>query len=91
MAYAGKPHAPIYLRTLAELERLKGRPVAKDKILCIGDGVETDLLGAHNAGMRSVFIASPIFLPEGLSAAALASLFAQRPFAPVAAMPALTW
>jgi HAD superfamily hydrolase (TIGR01459 family) len=91
VTYAGKPYAPIYDRTLREIARLKGRPVAKDKILCIGDGVETDLKGAHNAGFRSVFIASPIFLPDGLSAPALAKLFAERPFTPIAALPALAW
>jgi HAD superfamily hydrolase (TIGR01459 family) len=89
--YAGKPHAPIYVRTLGEIERLKGRPVAKDKVLCIGDGVETDLRGAHGAGLRSVFIASPIFAPNGLDAAVLEKLFAATPFAPVAALPALVW
>lgn len=91
VTYAGKPHIPIYDRTLREIARLKGRPVAKDKILCIGDGVETDLEGAHNAGFRSVFIASPIFLPDGLSAPALEKLFAGRPFAPIAALPTLAW
>lgn len=91
VTYAGKPYGPIYDRTLREIARLKGRPVAKESILCIGDGVETDLKGAYNAGFRSVFIASPIFLPDGLSAPALSKLFAGRPFAPVAAMPALTW
>jgi HAD superfamily hydrolase (TIGR01459 family) len=89
--YAGKPHMPIYERTLAEIARLAGRQIPKDRILCIGDGVETDLLGAHNAGFRSVFIASPIFLPNGLTPPALVELFAQRPFAPAAAMPALVW
>ncbi|MGH7486765.1 MAG: TIGR01459 family HAD-type hydrolase [bacterium] len=91
VTYAGKPHIPIYDRTLREIARLKGRPVAKENILCIGDGVETDLNGAYNAGFRSVFIASPIFLPEGLSAPALAKLFADRPFSPIAALPALMW
>jgi HAD superfamily hydrolase (TIGR01459 family) len=91
VAYAGKPHAPIYQRTLAEIARLKGRQVAKGKILCIGDGVETDLKGAHGASMRSVFIASPIFAPDGLDAAVLVKLFAAKPFAPVAALPALAW
>ena len=91
VTYAGKPHIPIYDRTLREIARLKGRPVAKENILCIGDGVETDIKGAHNAGLRSVFIASPIFLPEGLSAPALAKLFAGRPFAPIAALPTLAW
>lgn len=91
VTYAGKPHGPIYDRTLREIARLKGRPVAREKILCIGDGVETDLKGAHNAGFRSVFIASPIFLPDGLSAPALTKLFADRPFAPIAALPTLAW
>ena len=91
VVYAGKPHAPIYQRTLAEITRLKGRPIAKNKILCMGDGVETDLKGAHGAGLRSVFIASPIFAPDGLDAAVLEKLFAATPFAPVAALPALVW
>ena len=79
------------MHSLPLFVRLKGRPVGKDKILCIGDGVETDIKGAHNAGFRSVFISSPIFLPEGLSATALANLFGNRPFTPVAALPALAW
>jgi HAD superfamily hydrolase (TIGR01459 family) len=91
VTYAGKPYRPIYDRTLREIARLKGRPVAKSDILCIGDGVETDLKGAYNAGLRSVLIASPIFLPDGLSASTLGRLFADRPFAPIAALPALAW
>jgi len=90
VAYAGKPHAPIYARTLAEIARIRG-PVAKHRILCIGDGIDTDLAGAHAASLRSVFIASPIFVPDGLDAGVLAELFAGRPFAPVAALPALAW
>jgi HAD superfamily hydrolase (TIGR01459 family) len=91
VAYAGKPHLPVYERTLAEIARLRGRPVAKDRVLAIGDGVETDLAGAHAAGLRSVFVASPIFAPNGLSADVLADLFAERPLAPVAAMAGLAW
>jgi HAD superfamily hydrolase (TIGR01459 family) len=89
--YAGKPHGPIYQRTMAEIARLKGRAVARDKVLCIGDGVETDIKGAHGAGLRSVFIASPIFAPDGLNPQVLKDLFAARPFTPVAALPALDW
>lgn len=91
VSYAGKPHLPVYERALAEIERLAGRPVEKSRVLCIGDGIETDLAGAHAAGLRSVFVASPIFVPDGLSAATLEGLFAKRQFAPVAAMPALAW
>ena len=91
VTYAGKPHLAVYERVLAEIARLTGRPVEKSRVLCIGDGIETDLAGAHAAGLRSVFVASPIFVPDGLSAATLEGLFAGRPFAPVAAMPALAW
>ncbi len=91
VSWAGKPHLPIYARTEAEIARLRGRAVPKDRLLCIGDGIETDLAGAHAAGLRSLFIASPIFVPNGLDASVLGELFADRPFAPVAAMQALTW
>jgi HAD superfamily hydrolase (TIGR01459 family) len=92
VSYAGKPHAPIYERTMAEIARLNGgRPVAKQDIICIGDGIETDLKGAAGSGFRSVFIASPIFVPNGLSAEVLDALFAARPFAPVAALSGLAW
>jgi ribonucleotide monophosphatase NagD (HAD superfamily) len=89
--YAGKPHLPIYERTLAEIARLRGLPVDKARLLAIGDGVDTDLAGAHAAGIASLFIASAVHVPGGLSAAALADLFAARPFAPVGALPALVW
>jgi HAD superfamily hydrolase (TIGR01459 family) len=91
VAYAGKPHLPVYERTLAEIARLRGTPVAKERVLCIGDGVETDLAGAHAAGLRSLFVASPIFAPSGLSPDLLGELFGKRPFAPVAAMTGLAW
>jgi HAD superfamily hydrolase (TIGR01459 family) len=91
VSYAGKPYLPVYERVLAEIERVRGRPVENSRVLCIGDGIETDLKGAHTAGLRSVFVASPIFAPDGLDADVLGELFAGRPFAPVAAMPALAW
>jgi HAD superfamily hydrolase (TIGR01459 family) len=87
--YAGKPHLPIYERTLATLERLAGSALARERILAIGDGIDTDLLGAHRAGLRSVFIASAVHLPGGLNARTLDTLFQSRPFRPIAALPAL--
>lgn len=89
--YAGKPYPAVYQCALDEIARLRGGPIEKNRVLCIGDGIETDLKGAHAAGLRSVFVASPIFVPGGLSAAVLEELFATRPFAPAAAMPALAW
>jgi HAD superfamily hydrolase (TIGR01459 family) len=89
--YAGKPHLPIYERALGIIDALAGRPVSKDAVLAIGDGLETDLRGAHTAGLPSVFIASAIHAPGGLSADVLRDLFASRPFAPIVALPALSW
>jgi HAD superfamily hydrolase (TIGR01459 family) len=91
VTYAGKPHLPIYERTFAEIARLAGRPVPKARILAIGDGLDTDLAGAHAAGLASLFIASAVHLPGGLDTPALAALFASRPFAPIAALPTLAW
>ena len=89
--FAGKPHVPIYEHTFAALDRLAGRALPRECILAIGDGIDTDLLGAHRAGLRSVFIASAVHLPGGLNEDTLGRLFADRPFAPVAALPALVW
>jgi HAD superfamily hydrolase (TIGR01459 family) len=89
--YAGKPFLPVYERTLADLARFRGRPIARERILAIGDGIETDLKGAHAAGLRSVFISSAVHVPGGLNASVLDQLFGPRDFAPVAALPALAW
>ena len=91
VSYAGKPDVAIYRRTLTDIAGLRGRPVGQQRVLAIGDGIDTDLKGAHAANLRSVFIASGVHLPQGLSAAALCELFADRPFAPVAALARLVW
>jgi len=88
--FAGKPHLPIYEHTFAALDRLAGRALARERILAIGDGIDTDLLGAHRAGLRSVFIASAVHLAGGLNARTLNELFASRPFRPIAALPGLS-
>ena len=56
----GKPHAPIYERARAEIERVAHRPVAWKQILAIGDGITTDIVGANRMGLDSVFVASGI-------------------------------
>jgi HAD superfamily hydrolase (TIGR01459 family) len=55
---AGKPHAPIYALAYTELEALIGRPAEKSRILVIGDGMGTDVLGAQAQGLDCLFIAS---------------------------------
>ncbi len=57
---AGKPYPPIYAKALSEVERLKGGPVDPARILAIGDGLPTDLLGARQAGLDCLFVTSGI-------------------------------
>jgi HAD superfamily hydrolase (TIGR01459 family) len=63
---AGKPHAPIYAASYAEVERLCGRRVPKNRILAIGDGLPTDVRGAAREGLPILFIASGIHAADAL-------------------------
>ena len=68
---AGKPYGPIYALSLGEAETLLGRPVDRSRVLCIGDGVVTDVLGANQQALDCLFIAQGIHGdaakgPEGL-------------------------
>jgi HAD superfamily hydrolase (TIGR01459 family) len=93
VAYAGKPHPPIYARARELIAAARGAPVPTDRILAIGDGIKTDIAGAAAAGLRAVFIASALHVAdgEGLDEATLAKLFADRPAPPVAALAGLAW
>ena len=86
-AYAGKPYAPVYEAAFARVRELTGQDVAKEHILAIGDGIATDIEGAHRAGIRSVFIASGLHKTSGDPA----GLFQGSAGKPVAIMPALAW
>ena len=91
--YAGKPHLPVYEMAFVELARLRGHTVEKQAVLAIGDGIRTDIAGAANAGIASVYIASGVHLGSGgaLDAALLADLFPKGSPQPVAAMAGLAW
>jgi HAD superfamily hydrolase (TIGR01459 family) len=93
VVYAGKPYAPIYARALEVFAAVRGRPVPKQRILAIGDGLKTDIAGAREAGLRSLFIASALHVPPGraFDEALLAELFADDRHPPVAAQAALAW
>ena len=58
--YAGKPHAPIYDRALVLVEQVRGASVDKRRVLAIGDGMKTDILGATRAGLDALFVAGGI-------------------------------
>lgn len=57
---AGKPYSPIYDLAIKEAEQLLGRPVDRSRVLCIGDGVVTDVMGANAQGLDCLFIAQGI-------------------------------
>jgi HAD superfamily hydrolase (TIGR01459 family) len=57
---AGKPFAPIYDLSMIEAERLLGRPVDRARVLCVGDGVVTDVKGANDQGLDCLFVAAGI-------------------------------
>ncbi|OYX11768.1 MAG: HAD family hydrolase [Rhizobiales bacterium 32-66-8] len=94
--YCGKPHLPIYQEALAQATAL--RPgLAAARVLCIGDALRTDILGATAAGLDSLFLAGGIHAEElgaeggsEPSERALAELFAGHAH-PRGVMPRLAW
>ncbi len=56
----GKPCPEIYQRALDWIESHRGTAPQPADVLCVGDGLETDIRGARGAGLASVFITSGI-------------------------------
>jgi HAD superfamily hydrolase (TIGR01459 family) len=61
--YFGKPHPPIYDLARRRLSAL-GEVVPDDRILCIGDGVLTDIRGAMGEDLDSLFISGGLAAAE---------------------------
>lgn len=57
---AGKPHKAIYDLALARAAEQLGRPVDRSRVLCIGDGLGTDIRGANAQKLDVAFIANGI-------------------------------
>ncbi len=57
---AGKPYAPIYDLCYAALGQLTGKAHDTSRILAIGDGLPTDVLGANGQKLDLLFIAAGI-------------------------------
>ncbi len=62
--YAGKPYLPIYQRTLAQAQTLRGGEVPLHRVLAIGDSVRTDLTGAASLGVDFLFLTAGIHAGE---------------------------
>lgn len=92
----GKPHQPIYDLAAIRLQRANGgKPPTR--VLAIGDGLQTDILGANRHGLDVVFIAAGIFSqavrdPQGhLQPDLLGTTLAEHGVHAVAAMENLVW
>jgi ribonucleotide monophosphatase NagD (HAD superfamily) len=87
----GKPHAPIYAAARERLARL-----GVDRILAIGDGLPTDIRGAHDAGIDVLFVTGGIheadFGPAGApDPMRVSARLAAEGLAAVAFLPKLRW
>ncbi|MEX2128388.1 MAG: TIGR01459 family HAD-type hydrolase [Xanthobacteraceae bacterium] len=92
--FAGKPHGAIYDLALARTAEIRGRPVARARVLAIGDGVRTDLAGAVRHGFDCLFVAGGIHAAElDLDGANVpdASIFAEAGAWPAAIIRRLVW
>jgi HAD superfamily hydrolase (TIGR01459 family) len=83
--YYGKPYRVVFerARDIARRSSQVSRPIV------IGDGIETDIGGAHRAGLDALFIAGGIHAEDDKQA--LTALFRQHGVGAVAAMRALRW
>lgn len=93
---AGKPYQPIYDLCLYEAEQILGREVDRSRVLCIGDAVATDALGANEQGLDVLFVASGIHGAEAvrggkLDAEAVGRLLAKDGASAAYAMADLAW
>lgn len=91
--YAGKPYPQVYDMAAKMLADLAGRTIGTARLMAIGDGVATDILGATRAGIAAIFVASGVHVAAGeaLEPALLDRLFPDPDGRPIAAMPALVW
>jgi HAD superfamily hydrolase (TIGR01459 family) len=58
--YAGKPYEPIYRRALILAEGVRGAAIRRSQVLAIGDGMKTDIVGAADAGLDTLFVSHGI-------------------------------
>ena len=53
--YFGKPHKPIYDLALTRIKQINPDIETHD-VLCIGDGINTDILGGLESNMKTLFV-----------------------------------
>lgn len=86
--YFGKPHPPIYDLARRELAALTGSEPEAGRILAIGDGIATDVLGAAGQGIDALFVSGGLAArdlgpdPEHPAPAALDDWLARHQMSP---------
>ena len=93
---AGKPYPAIYELALGQAGEALGRPLDPARVLCIGDGLPTDVRGANAQGLDILFCANGIHGaetvgPGGLKADAVADLLRQEGLIAAYAIADLVW
>lgn len=95
--YAGKPHKQIYEIALKRTAKLRGKEVDRNRVLAVGDGLRTDILGAVRNGFDSLFIARGIHAADlagddgAHDATKLAKAFADVSATPTGVMREFIW
>jgi HAD superfamily hydrolase (TIGR01459 family) len=96
---AGKPFPRIYAEAFELAASLRAEPLARSRILAIGDAMHTDIKGAHNEKLDALFVTSGIHRDElqgamegdELDAAAVRQFAEDLGFAPWGALARLVW
>lgn len=90
---AGKPHAPIYEMSLAAAAEVRGAPVERSRVLCVGDGLATDVTGANAQGLDVLLITTGIHAEafEGASVDVISDHLADLGLSANWTMPDLVW
>jgi HAD superfamily hydrolase (TIGR01459 family) len=94
---AGKPFPAIYDLCVKEAAARLDRPLDRSRVLCIGDGLPTDIRGANAQNLDVLFVASGIHGGETVSAdgrlilPAVSDLLRQEGLAATYAMADLVW
>lgn len=90
--YAGKPHGPIYDRTIEVAEKIRSERIHKSEMLAIGDGARTDLKGAALQGIDCLFITGGIHAEDFTEEKNRAGeIFAEQAAWPIGMMHRLRW
>ena len=95
--YFGKPHGPIYGVAQSRLAHLAGSPIARERLLAVGDGLLTDIKGAAEQQIDALFVTGGLSAPEvgptpeQPDPARVTALCRTHGLAPVAALPRLIW